>query len=200
MSAIEFSFRRLARVRTRAARALAGALSSSLVALVCASSALAVEPVEMGDAHDYSVLATTLTSNGPTAMSDNLGVWPGTTFAGDTPPIVLGEQHLGDAEAQAAAASLDLAYGDAVLRPSTDALPANLAGATLNPGVYDTAGAMGFTASGVLTLDAQGDPDAVFILQIGAALTVGASAEVHLVGGAQACNVFWAVGGATSIG
>ena len=53
----------------------------------------------MGNAHDYSVLASTLTSNGATAMSDNLGVWPAATVAGDTAPIVLGETHLGDTQA-----------------------------------------------------------------------------------------------------
>jgi uncharacterized repeat protein (TIGR01451 family) len=175
-------------------------LSAPLLALAITVSAQAADPVDMGEAHDYSVLADVLTSNGPTAMSDNLGTFPATTIAGDTAPIVLGEQHLGDADAQAAKHSMDLAYADAMVRVSTAALPANLGGATLTPGVHSTSGAMGFTASTVLTLDGQGDRDAVFIFQIGAALTVGASAQVNLVGDAQACNVFWAVGGATSIG
>ncbi len=186
--------------RLRASRALAAIVSAPVLTLVLAAPAPAADPVDMGAAHDLSVLATTLTSNGPTAMSDDLGVWPGATYAGDTAPIVLGEVHLGDAEAQAAAASLQQAYGAAIVLPADDVLPANLGGVTLTPGVYNTPGAMGFTASTTLTLDGEGDPEAVFVLQIGAALTVGASAEVELVRGADACNVFWAVGGAASIG
>jgi uncharacterized repeat protein (TIGR01451 family) len=178
----------------------AALLSAPLVTLALSAPAQAAEPVDMGDAHDYSLLADTLTSNGPTAVSDHLGTWPAATLAGDTAPIVLGERHLGDAEAEAATDSMDRAFGDAMVRVSTAALPANLGGATLAPGVHSTSGAMGFTASTVLTLDGQGDRNAVFIFQIGAALTVGASAQVRLIGDAQACNVFWAVGGATSVG
>ena len=68
------------------------------------------------------------------------------------------------------------------------------------PGVYGTSGAMGFTAGGTLTLDGQGDENAVFIFQIGGALGIGANTTVALVNEAQACNVFWTVGTATTIG
>ncbi|MEA2389753.1 MAG: hypothetical protein QOG41_2526, partial [Thermoleophilaceae bacterium] len=67
MSRPELSSRPYGLPRTRAPRALATALAASLLTLVFAASAFAVEPVDMGAAHDYSVLATTLTSNGPTA-------------------------------------------------------------------------------------------------------------------------------------
>ncbi len=180
-------------VATRLARVGAAALSASLLALVVATSAMAVEPVDMGDAHDYSVVASAVTSTGATAMSDNLG----STAPVAGTPIVLGQTHTG-AAADPAKASMNLAYADAQLRPSTGALPANLAGASFGPGVYTATGAMGFTAGGVLTLT--GDEDAVFIFQIGAALTVGASAVVRLEGGADPCNVFWQVNGATTIG
>ena len=59
---------------------------------------------------------------------------------------------------------------------------------------------MGFTAGTTLTLDAEGDEDAVFIIQVGGALPVGASAQVTLVGDADPCNVFWTVNGATTLG
>jgi uncharacterized repeat protein (TIGR01451 family) len=180
-------------VATRLARVVAAALSASLLALVVATSAMAVEPVDMGDAHDYSVVASAVTSTGATAMSDNLG----STAPVAGTPIVLGQTHTG-AAADAAKASMNLAYADAQLRPSTGAIPANLAGASFGPGVYTATDAIGFTAGGVLTLT--GDEDAVFIFQIGAALTVGASAAVSLEGGADPCNVFWQVNGATTIG
>jgi uncharacterized repeat protein (TIGR01451 family) len=181
-------------------RQLAALLIAAVLALWFVGAASAAEPVDMGSAHDYSVFANTLTSNGPTAMSDNLGVSPGATFGGDTAPIVLGETHLGDSAAAAAASSFDHAYGDAVVRPSAGTAPADLAGASLDPGVYNATGATGFTAGGVLTLDAHGDRNAVFIFQVGGALTVGANAEVKLVGEADACNVFWAVGAAAGLG
>jgi uncharacterized repeat protein (TIGR01451 family) len=184
---------RSSRQTGRAARALAAPLSASLLALVFAASAHAVEPVEMGDAHDYSVVGAAVTSTGATAMSDNLA--SSAAVAGT--PIVLGQTHIGSA-ADPAKASMNLAYGDAQLRPSTGALPPNFAGASFGPGVYTATGAMGFTAGGVLTLT--GDEDSVFIFQIGAALTVGASAEVKLQGGALPCNVFWQVNGATTLG
>jgi hypothetical protein len=183
--------------RGRPRRGLAGAASASLLALALAAPAVAAEPVDLGAAGTYSVLAPSLTSNGPTAMSEDLG--SSVAVAGDAAPIVLGQTRIG-AGAAPAQADLDLAYGDAVLRPGVPFAVADLAGATLTPGVYYSTAAMGFTAGGTLTLDGGGDPDAVFILQIGGALTVGASAQVALVGDADPCNVFWAVNGATTIG
>ena len=181
--------------RARSAHRLIIALSASLLALAFAAPALAVPTVDLGAADPYSVLASSVTSNGATAMSENLGS-PG-PLAGDTPPIVLGQTHIG-AVATAAKADMDLAYGDAVLRPAAPMAFADFAGQSVSPGVYNAAAAMGFTAGGILTLDAGGNQDAVFIFQVGGALSVGASAEVRLIGGAQPCNVFWAVNGATA--
>jgi uncharacterized repeat protein (TIGR01451 family) len=190
MPPFKLSFRRL----------FLAVFTASLLACASAGPALAATRVNLGAAEAYSVLAPSVTSNGATAMSENLGSFPASVLAGDSPPIVLGETHLGDAQADAAKHSLDLAYGDAVLRESAPMGSVNFAGASFTPGVYGTSDAMGFTASGTMTLDAQGDEDAVFIFQIGGALSMGASAEVKLVGGADACNVFWAVNGATTIG
>ena len=120
-------------------------------------------------------------------------------LGGGPAPVVLGETHFGDAAATDAKNSLDAAYGIAQLRSTSNpALPANFAGVTLTEGVHNASGAMGFTAGTTLTLD--GDEDAVFIIQVGGALSVGALAQVTLVGGADACNVFWTVNGATTLG
>ncbi|HXR40442.1 MAG TPA: ice-binding family protein [Terracidiphilus sp.] len=81
--------------------------------------------------------------------------------------------------------------------PSTGVLAAELGGTTIYPGVYTNASSVGITL-GNLTLDAQGDPNATWVFQIGSSLTVGtptASESVILTNGAQAKNVFWAVGG-----
>jgi hypothetical protein len=54
--------------------------------------------------------------------------------------------------------------------------------------------------SGDLTLDARGDPNAVFVFQAGSTLTAGSASRVVLIGGAQPCNVFWQVGSSATIG
>jgi hypothetical protein len=81
--------------------------------------------------------------------------------------------------------------------PSTGGLAAELGGTTIYPGVYKNASSVGIT-TGPLTLDAQGNPNAYWVFQIGSSLTVGtptAPESVILINGAQAGNVFWAVGG-----
>jgi len=81
--------------------------------------------------------------------------------------------------------------------PSTGVLAAEVGNTTIYPGVYTNASSVGITL-GPLTLDAQGDPNAYWVFQIGSSLTVGtptAPESVILLNGAQASNVFWAVGG-----
>jgi hypothetical protein len=81
--------------------------------------------------------------------------------------------------------------------PSDGVLAAEIGNTTIYPGVYTNASAVAMTL-GPLTLDAQGDPNAFWVFQIGSSLTVGtptSSESVILIGGAQAKNVYWAVGG-----
>jgi hypothetical protein len=83
--------------------------------------------------------------------------------------------------------------------PSTGVLAAELGGTTIYPGVYTNASSVAITI-GDLTLDAQGDPNAYWVFQIGSSLTVGdpvgpQTRSVILAGGAKAGNIFWAVGG-----
>jgi hypothetical protein len=80
----------------------------------------------------------------------------------------------------------------------TTVTPADLGGRTLAPGVYCAATSMGVT--GAVTLDGQGDADAVFVFQIGSTLTTGTISEVALIGGAQAKNVWWQVGSSATLG
>jgi hypothetical protein len=97
---------------------------------------------------------------------------------------------------------LTAAYDDAAGRTPATEVPTELGGTTKTPGVYDSASTtFGITAgAGPLILDAQGDPNGVFIFQMaadGTGLTVGPGSEVQLTGGAQACNVFWQLNTAT---
>jgi hypothetical protein len=82
------------------------------------------------------------------------------------------------------------AYSSLKAKPCTATLPSTITGPlTLAPGVYCTGAAL--TGAGTLTLDAQGNPNAVWIFQIGAALT-GTNFTVAMANGGQACNVYWA--------
>jgi hypothetical protein len=78
-------------------------------------------------------------------------------------------------------------------------LPADLSNLTLTPGLYTNATTETLNA-GSLTLDAQGDPNAVFVFQIGTTLTTAAGTQIILANGAQAKNVFWTVGTSATLG
>lgn len=83
---------------------------------------------------------------------------------------------------------------------ATQALPAELGGLVLTRGVYRNAGNV-IIQQGDLTLDAQGDPDSVFIFVIAGTFTTGApGGNIILTGGAQATNVYWRTGGTTVMG
>ena len=68
----------------------------------------------------------------------------------------------------------------------------------MKAGVYNSASSLGLT--GTLTLDAENNPDAVFIFQAGSTLTTASSSVVAMINGAQACNVFWQVGSSATFG
>lgn len=95
------------------------------------------------------------------------------------------------------------AYLALAAMPSDGVLAGNLAGTTINPGVYTSASSV-LIQGGDLTLDALGDANAIFVFQIGSTLTVGGPGaaspqSIILAGGAQAKNVFWQVGTAATI-
>jgi hypothetical protein len=78
-------------------------------------------------------------------------------------------------------------------------LPGDIGGTTILPGVYCNATSVGIT--GTVTLNGNGDPNAVFIFQIGSTLTTAAgNSAVALIGGAVASNVFWQVGSSATLG
>jgi hypothetical protein len=68
---------------------------------------------------------------------------------------------------------------------------------TLIPGVYFSGSSIQIT--GNLTLDAQDDPNAVFIFKAGSTLVTAISSEIILINGAQACNVYWQVGSSATL-
>jgi Ice-binding-like len=170
-----------------------------LCSLFSGGSALAANPsVGLGSAASFSVLAgSTVTNTGPTTMFGDLGLYPGSSVTGA--PHVLGATHINDAVAIGAKSALTTAYNDAASRPPSGSAGSELAGQTFTPGVR-TASSSLLLSSGSVTLDAQGDPNAVFIFQIGSTLITGSNTTVSLINGAQACNVFWQVGSSATLG
>jgi len=170
-----------------------------LSTLFFVSSALgATATVGLGPAASFSVLGgSTVTNTGPTTMFGDLGLSPGSSVTGA--PQVLGQTHVDDAVAIEAKNALTTAYDDAASRPSNGSAGTDLAGRVFLPGVRTASNSL-LLSSGSVTLDAQGDPNAVFIFQIGSTLITGSSTTVLLVNGAQACNVFWQVGSSATLG
>jgi hypothetical protein len=130
-------------------------------------------------------------------FNGDLGVSPGTAITGFPPGQVNGTMHSADPEATQGQADVGTAYDNAAGRAPADPIAGTLDGKTFGRGVYKSAS---YSLSGNLTLDAENDPDAVFIFQAGSTLTTIASSRVILINGAQACNVFWQVGSSATIG
>lgn len=156
----------------------------------------------LGMAQSFAVLgASTVTNTGPTVVTGDLGVSPGTSVTGFPPGSVVGGSiHATDALAKEAQAANTTAYGNIAGQACTKSydLPTDLSGQTLVPGVYCFSSSVGLT--GVLTLNAQGDPNAVFIFKAGSTLITGSNAAVVLTPGGQQCNVFWNVGSSATLG
>ncbi len=156
--------------------------------------------VDVALASSFEVLAgSTVTNTGQSTIAGDVGVSPGTSITGFDPPTVFaGVLHSNDFVAQAAQRALTAAYNDAAGRAGAVTLTGDIGGQTLTPGVYNSASSLAIT--GVLTLDAQGNPDAVWIFQIGSTLTTAVSnSVVELINGAQAQNVFWQVGSSATL-
>ena len=161
--------------------------------------------VDLDCANSFTILAgSTVTSTGNTIVYGDLGLSPGSTVSGFPPGQVLnGSIHINDALANNAKLCLTDAYNDAAGRTLNAIIVSDgeLGGKTLAPGLYRSApGAFGITNSD-LTLDAQGNAQAIWIFQMpSSTLTVGNGRKVILAGGADASNIFWQIGTSATIG
>ncbi len=156
-------------------------------------------PVDTGSAGTFSVLAATAVVNtGDTTMTGDLGVSPGTSVTGFGPGIVEGQIHAGDATAATAQTDFLTAFTDASTRTAHTQITGNLGTRTFHIGVHHSIAALALT--GTVTLDAEDNPDAIFIFQTDAAFNTAAASTVNLVNGAKASNVYWVVTGAAGTG
>ncbi len=177
----------------------AGATVLALAAVGAPAASAAQSPPTLATAGAFGVLAgSAVTNTGPSVVDGDLGLSPGTSVSGFPPGTVNGTTHVTDATAGQAQADAKLAYDDLAGRSPAVAVTGDLGGLVLTAGVYRAASSIGLT--GPVTLDAQGDPSAVFVFQIGSALTTASASAVKLVNGAQPCNVFWTIGSSATFG
>ena len=161
--------------------------------------------ISLGSAVNFSVLAGSTATNTGASFIDggSVGVSPGVSLTGFLPGIVQPPftLHAADATALAAQSDLTIAYNACAALPFTqDLTGVNLGGLTLLPGVYKFTAAAQLT--GALVLNANNDPNAQFVFQIGSTLTTAAAASVTVINNVTtpACIVFWQVGSSATLG
>lgn len=188
---------------THLKRGFAGVILAVVLALAAAPAVVQAAPVDLATVRPFVVLGgTTVTNTGPSVLNGGLGVAPGTALTGfGSPAVVLGATHENDGVAKQAQSDLTTAYNAAAgqpVAPADDLSGTNLGNRKLGPGAYRyTSGAL---LTGPLTLDAEGDPSAQFVFEIGAELTTESASSVVLVNGASPCNVYWQVGSSATLG
>ena len=179
-------------------RSLISVPLAGLMLLIWPAMAFAATDPGLGTAGNFAVLAgTTVTNTGPSWITGLLGVSPGAAVTG-FPPGTSGVQHKADSVALTAENDLGTAYTNAAAQPcpgGNNFTGVNLGGKTLVPGVYCQTTAP--TLTGTLTLNGSG----IYIFQIVPATTLvtASGASVVLIGGAQPCQIFWAVGSSVTL-
>ncbi|MGI9119049.1 MAG: ice-binding family protein, partial [Acidimicrobiales bacterium] len=189
-----------ARLSRRFGRILVVTILVAALATFAGQAGAATAP-GLGTAGSFAVLAgSTVTNTGSSLISGDLGVSPGTAVTGFPPgQVINGTIHANDAVAIRAQADALLAYNALAAEPCTQDLTGqDLGGLTLTAGVYCFSSSAQLT--GTLTLDAQGDPNAVFIFKIGSTLITAPGSTVNLINGADPCNVFFQVGSSATLG
>ena len=209
-SALATSTLYTATVTTGAQDLEGNAVATSVSWSFTTGSTAGLSAINLGAGSGFEIFAeAAITNTGSNVINGDLGLTPNTltSVTGFPPGIVNGTIYTdGDAQASAALFSLSAAYLDAspATLPGATVIAENLAGLTKDPGLYTSLATTFEITGGNLTLDAQGDPNAVWIFQMpstGAGLTLtNPTCDVILANGAQAANIFWWTPGSVTIG
>ena len=165
--------------------------------------------VDLGTAGNFAVLAgsgiTVAGAVNTTTINGNIGTYPTPAVTGLGNVVLNGvDQTLNSSLMSIAKYDLSAAFTDAAGRPATTtyAPATDLGGLTLTPGVYFFASSAQLT--GTLTLNDEGNPDAVFVFQIGSTLTTASDSSVVSIndGGSTTPGIstFWQVGSSATLG
>jgi len=163
--------------------------------------------INLGSAGDFAVLGGSGVSNTgvTTRIIGDVGSFPTATIDGLLAGNVNGILYM-TADPIVGQAKIDLttAYNDGQARSlNAISLPGQLGGLTLTPGLYvnsSTSGISGTGSNAILTLDAGGDANAVWIFKMGSTFVTDAGTSIVLAGGAQAKNIYWSVGTSATLG
>jgi len=147
----------------------------------------------------FSVLgAQTVTNTGATTLGGNLGVSPGTSITGGASITLTGVIHQTDAFAGLAQSQLTTARNSLASLGTGTILGVNLAGLTLNPGVYTVpAGVSNLT--GTLTLNGQGNANAAWVFQMPSTLITSPGSVVSVVNAGAGAGLYWNVGSSATL-
>ncbi len=176
---------------------------AGLVILILPATALSAGgPLpDIGTAGNYAVLAAaTVTNTGPSWITGQIGLSPGTSITGFPGSLgaTSGHQDIANGAAGQAMIDLNTAYLSAQGRTPFTSLSGDLGGRTLVGGTYRYSSSAQLT--GTLVLDGAGSTTNLWVFQIGSSLTTASSSRVTLINGAQPCDVFWQVGSSATIG
>ncbi len=190
-----------ARVRRRPAGVALLATGLAVLAVILGGGT-ARGAVPLGTATSFAVVAnTTITNTGATTINGDVGLYPGTSVTGFGTVTRSGALHVGNAVAQQALVDAGAAYGDLQSRTPCQDLTGEVLGQTVGtaadpllPGVYC------FASSAQLTGDLYLSGGGEYVFRIGSTLTTASGSRVILQSGAEACNVYWAVGSSATLG